>query len=456
VNRSTNELTSIDVLYSINTKTEPAGSLSPDVPAKADYLTGSNISISDLLDYVNKYYPDILPEDILKHYNYNSRPEGVLGESVLYQNREEVSYENIDLSTLDDEELKVYNNRGWSYSLFVTKDSNGKVNTENLRLLQEKFSELNSKKRQRTDNVLADGTRVIEVNNKLVLIGGTYEEPQVHSVLVINTNNATDDYILKEIVLNDIHGSSTNKENFKALLEDVQTYAGEEQVRVYSQEDFSYIRGRDKSWQRAEIPSSFKDYGYTKQFQDRGRNNAETERGVSDSVNKSDLRFAIDDTINDWLETDLLYITRNNYYYLHKEITALCSHYRAANFLSPTFALSIHSYACQNFLNCGCIFNSDNAVSINVGKRQIYILVIVACDIFLNTGCICYAKLAVTVNISIQLIKPCKLCVPFCVKLIPKTALAKQQAVFHRRTNPFGHIQGSRNQSHAACIIRGI
>lgn len=101
VNRSTNELTYVDVLYSINTKTEPAGSLSPDVPTKVDYLTGSTISISDLLDYVNKYYPDILPEDVLKHYNYDSRPDGKLGESVLYQSR---------IADIDNEYLEAVNN----------------------------------------------------------------------------------------------------------------------------------------------------------------------------------------------------------------------------------------------------------------------------------------------------------------------------------------------------------
>lgn len=93
MNRSTNELTSVDVLYSINTKTEPAGSLSPDVPTKVDYLTGSTISISNLLDFVNKYYPDILSENVLKHYNYDSRPDGKLGESVLYQSRSNLSYD---------------------------------------------------------------------------------------------------------------------------------------------------------------------------------------------------------------------------------------------------------------------------------------------------------------------------------------------------------------------------
>ena len=31
-------------------------------------VTDSTISIAELLDYVNKYFPDILPESVLKHY----------------------------------------------------------------------------------------------------------------------------------------------------------------------------------------------------------------------------------------------------------------------------------------------------------------------------------------------------------------------------------------------------
>lgn len=88
VNRSTKEVLSIDVLYSINTKTEPVESLSPGAYANTRYLTGSSISIADLLDYVNRYFPDILPESVLKHYGYDSRPEGKIGESALYQDRD--------------------------------------------------------------------------------------------------------------------------------------------------------------------------------------------------------------------------------------------------------------------------------------------------------------------------------------------------------------------------------
>ena len=87
VNRVSNEVTSVDVLYSIGTKTEPAGSLSPEVTGVPATLTGSTISISSLLDYVNKYFPDILPESVLKHYGYTARPDGELGKSALFQKR---------------------------------------------------------------------------------------------------------------------------------------------------------------------------------------------------------------------------------------------------------------------------------------------------------------------------------------------------------------------------------
>ena len=37
-----------------------------------------------MLDLVNKYFPDILPEDVLIHYGYTSRPDGEIGKSALY------------------------------------------------------------------------------------------------------------------------------------------------------------------------------------------------------------------------------------------------------------------------------------------------------------------------------------------------------------------------------------
>ena len=53
VNKHTNEIQSIDVLYAVNAKKEPAGSLSPEVSTPP---TGSTISISNLLDCVNNCF----------------------------------------------------------------------------------------------------------------------------------------------------------------------------------------------------------------------------------------------------------------------------------------------------------------------------------------------------------------------------------------------------------------
>ena len=80
VNRASNEVMSVDVLYAINAKTEPAGSLSPEITGVPATLTGSSISISNLLTYVNRYFPDVLPESVLRHFGHRERPAGKLGE----------------------------------------------------------------------------------------------------------------------------------------------------------------------------------------------------------------------------------------------------------------------------------------------------------------------------------------------------------------------------------------
>ena len=85
VNIFKNELMSMDVLYAINAKKR--NQLRSMRPGFQGPVTGSTISIADLLDYVNQYFPDILPEDVLKHYGYVARPEGILGESAPYSDR---------------------------------------------------------------------------------------------------------------------------------------------------------------------------------------------------------------------------------------------------------------------------------------------------------------------------------------------------------------------------------
>lgn len=107
VNKYTNEVQTIDVLYSVNTKKEAAALIEPDFRSNNDTgLTASNISISNLLDYVNKYFPDILPEEMSKYYGHDSRPKGTLGENVLYSKNTSVDSEGNELTNEQQEYFK--------------------------------------------------------------------------------------------------------------------------------------------------------------------------------------------------------------------------------------------------------------------------------------------------------------------------------------------------------------
>ena len=103
VNRISNEVTDVDVLYAVNAKKEP-GALLPDVTGTdaPAILTDSVISIRSLLDYVNRYFPDVLPESVLRYYNHDRRPEGKLGESALYQRRDDTRTDRDVLSEAAD------------------------------------------------------------------------------------------------------------------------------------------------------------------------------------------------------------------------------------------------------------------------------------------------------------------------------------------------------------------
>ena len=79
----------MDVLYALNTKKEELAALNaPRSTAKPLSVTNSNINIAQLLDFVNKYFPDVLLESVLKHFGHTERPAGELGKSELYQERE--------------------------------------------------------------------------------------------------------------------------------------------------------------------------------------------------------------------------------------------------------------------------------------------------------------------------------------------------------------------------------
>ena len=143
VNQFNNELTAMDVLYAVNAKKEELAALNaPRSTAKPLSVTNSDISIAQLLDFVNKYFPDILPESVLRHYGHTERPKGELGKSALYQDRNPDSYSNRSLlanaletavqNDIEREKLRQY------------KEKIGLINSEEQKLhdLREQIKEL--------------------------------------------------------------------------------------------------------------------------------------------------------------------------------------------------------------------------------------------------------------------------------------------------------------------------
>ena len=98
VNKYTNEVEDIINLYSLNAKKEPAALSAPQL----SLVTGSELNIADLLEIASRNFPDVLPEDVLRHFGFESRPEGKLGRSALYSR----VTPNIDALAAENRELK--------------------------------------------------------------------------------------------------------------------------------------------------------------------------------------------------------------------------------------------------------------------------------------------------------------------------------------------------------------
>lgn len=164
VNRISNEVTDVDVLYAVNAKKEP-GALLPDVTGTdaPAILTDSVISIRSLLDYVNRYFPDVLPESVLRHYNHDRRPDGKLGENALYQRRDDTRTDRDVLSDAADgdaanvremEMLREYREKLQKYSSLTRRLEQQRELAQNAESKEERL-----KARNRADNLAAQVSR---------------------------------------------------------------------------------------------------------------------------------------------------------------------------------------------------------------------------------------------------------------------------------------------------------
>ena len=188
------------------------------------------------------------------------------------------SYQNINLNNLDDEDLKVYNNRGWAYDLFTDED---------IVLLNEKIDELNPKIKTQTSPTLYNNSIIVDLNNKLVVLSGTHNNPEIHSVFVISSKSETIAEWTKDEIIYEGEQYAKSREQFEEFGRAYESIVGIQNVGFFSSYDYSHIKGRADTGQRAIYNASPDYYGYTKQFQDRTRDNTEAKIGES-SVKATD------------------------------------------------------------------------------------------------------------------------------------------------------------------------
>ncbi len=100
---------------------EPAVLNAPGLTGNPLLVTGSTISIAQLLDLASRNFPDILPESVLRHYGYDSRPDGRLGESALYsQELESVERLREETKRLEQQARR----EGWSNERLIQERRN--------------------------------------------------------------------------------------------------------------------------------------------------------------------------------------------------------------------------------------------------------------------------------------------------------------------------------------------
>ena len=193
---------------------------------------------------------------------------------IRYQSRNtEADIDYSDLTTLDDEEIKVYNKRGWTRELFTAED----------KLLLEEHYNLLLKNNNSSTYRFSDGSILTEVNNKMVVISGRKENPVIEAVIVINAKKEYEAEWIKELIYDEQRKFRYSKEDFSENMEFCEHSYAKELFKTYISNDYRYRKGYKRNFRRATLPSDFKSYGYTQQFHVGEGDNRETEQGISES-----------------------------------------------------------------------------------------------------------------------------------------------------------------------------
>lgn len=184
--------------------------------------------------------------------------------------------------------VKDYNRRGWLRTLLTREDAS-KLNSA----VAETFTG------KRRDIRLKDGSYAVEVNNKIVFVSGTFENPRYESVLVFNTDNATDMEFFRDYFFDNISVNELSISDIQRRIKQRRNYG---QVYGFNAEDYKASGKRD--FGRAKLRSGSKGFGDTARLEVRDGIHTKDEGNVSSRV--QGLKFSEEtETSRDTLVSDM-------------------------------------------------------------------------------------------------------------------------------------------------------
>ena len=139
--------------------------------------------------------------------------------------------------------------RGWA---------DGVLSEEDRRLLREKISEADASGFEAHPR-LSDGCYLFDVNNKIVLVTGDFNNPVYDGVIDINTDNATTASTIRKDIENATNGKGCTSASF---LETVEDLYGEAVLMVYNRGDW-VGSSPDSQGSYPTRPAGYKDFGYS-------------------------------------------------------------------------------------------------------------------------------------------------------------------------------------------------
>ena len=239
-----------------------------------DKIFGKNKAPAELR-HIEKLFGKALTEAKDRLVKQGERPVETAIEDATFSSESSGQFFISEEKSVDKNELDRYNKRGWADNLLSVEDHS---------LLKQKIEEAFVGKQHHR---LKDGTKVIEVNNKILFVSGTFKSPVIDFVVAFNSENSTINELNKAIIIGEEEYGNYTKQDLEMWEQVSRELYSEGLFAAYNRKDHTSRSVEDlKTRRRATLPESFKSFGYSGRFTIRDGVYVKDESGVSDGAQR--------------------------------------------------------------------------------------------------------------------------------------------------------------------------